>query len=104
VVQFLGAQRIHNLVTYLPELYAYTKLKDVARLDNFIKTESRRSGTAESNSDLLFDLDSAIRVCRQAMYFDHASYLTPYRAISWCFAAATAIPRSGYTLGEAGDV
>jgi hypothetical protein len=90
VVQFLDAQRIHNLVTYLQELHAlglanadhttlllntYTKLKDVTRLDNFIKTESRRSGAAESNGDLPFDLDTAIRVCRQAGYFDHASYL-----------------------------
>jgi hypothetical protein len=88
--QFLDAQRIHNLVTYLQELHAlglanadhttlllntYTKLKDVARLDSFIKTESRRSGATESNGDLPFDLDTAIRVCRQAGYFDHASYL-----------------------------
>ncbi|KAG1853468.1 hypothetical protein DFJ58DRAFT_789543 [Suillus subalutaceus] len=90
VRKFLDAQRIHNLVTYLQELHAlglanadhttlllntYTKLKDVARLDNFIKTESRRSGAAESNGDLPFDLDTAIRVCRQAGYFGHASYL-----------------------------
>ncbi|KAG2041346.1 hypothetical protein BDR03DRAFT_1007183 [Suillus americanus] len=90
VRKFLDAQRIHNLVTYLQELHAlglanadhttlllntYTKLKDVARLDNFIKTESRRSGATESNGDLPFDLDTAIRVCRQAGYFDHASYL-----------------------------
>ncbi|KAG1884578.1 hypothetical protein F4604DRAFT_1919024 [Suillus subluteus] len=82
VRKFLDAQRIHNLVTYLQELHAlglpnadhttlllntYTKLKDVARLDNFIKTESRRSGAAGSNGDLPFDLDTAIRVCRQAM-------------------------------------
>jgi vacuolar protein sorting-associated protein 11 len=85
-LQFLDAQRIHNLVTYLQELHAlglanadhttlllntYTKLKDVARLDSFIKTESRRG----DDSDLPFDLDTAIRVCRQAGYFDHASYL-----------------------------
>ncbi|KAJ7071470.1 hypothetical protein C8F01DRAFT_1110662 [Mycena amicta] len=68
--KFLDAQRIHNLVTYLQELHslgransdhttlllnAYTKLKDVSRLDGFIKTESR--------------------LCRQAGYFSHASYL-----------------------------
>ncbi|KAG1757831.1 hypothetical protein EDB19DRAFT_1891520 [Suillus lakei] len=90
VRKFLDAQRIHNLVTYLQELHAlslanadhttlllntYTKLKDVARLDSFIKTESRRSGAAELKGDLPFDLDTAIRVCRQAGYFDHASYL-----------------------------
>ena len=51
-MQFLDAQRIHNLVNYLQELHShnlantehttlllncYTKLKDVARLDQFIK-------------------------------------------------------------------
>ncbi|KAJ7169515.1 hypothetical protein C8R46DRAFT_1089039 [Mycena filopes] len=89
--KFLDAQRIHNLVTYLQELHslglansdhttlllnAYTKLKDVVRLDGFIKTESRRvsSGSGEKD-ELPFDLDTAIRVCRQAGYFSHASYL-----------------------------
>lgn len=87
--KFLDAQRIHNLTTYLQELHAlglansdhttlllntYTKLKDVTRLDNFIKTESHR--TVSGNPDELpFDLQTAIRVCRQAGYFDHASYL-----------------------------
>ncbi|KAG2108156.1 uncharacterized protein F5147DRAFT_773742 [Suillus discolor] len=73
---YVVRKRIHNLVTYLQELDAlglanadhttlllntYTKLKDVARLHSFIKTESRHSGAAESNSDLPFDLDTAIR-------------------------------------------
>jgi hypothetical protein len=92
----LDAQRIHNLVTYLQELHSlglanadhttlllntYTKLKDVARLDSFIKTESRRKsihpdGSREDLTDELpFDLDTAIRVCRQAGYFEHAGYL-----------------------------
>lgn len=65
-------------------LNTYTKLKDVARLDSFIKTESKRSDLAaagrnedysEKQQELPFDLDTAIRVCRQAGYFDHASYL-----------------------------
>jgi len=65
-------------------LNTYTKLKDVARLDSFIKTESKRSDLAaaggnedysEKTQELPFDLDTAIRVCRQAGYFDHASYL-----------------------------
>ncbi|KAJ7814129.1 hypothetical protein B0H14DRAFT_2850933 [Mycena olivaceomarginata] len=89
--KFLDAQRIHNLVTYLQELHslglansdhttlllnAYTKLKDVARLDGFIKTESRRvSSGSDEKDELPFDLDTAIRVCRQAGYFSHASYL-----------------------------
>ncbi|KAH7922180.1 hypothetical protein BV22DRAFT_1037818 [Leucogyrophana mollusca] len=87
--KFLDAQRIHNLVTYLQELHSlglansdhttlllntYTKLKDVARLDSFIKTESRRS-SGDGANELPFDLDTAIRVCRQAGYYEHASYL-----------------------------
>ena len=87
--QFLDAQRIHNLVTYLQELHSlglansdhttlllntYTKLKDVSRLDSFIKRESLRA-TDGDKDELPFDLDTAIRVCRQAGYFEHASYL-----------------------------
>jgi len=57
-------------------LNTYTKLKDVTRLDSFIKTESRRkSAEDDTNSELPFDLDTAIRVCRQAGYFEHAIYL-----------------------------
>lgn len=89
-LQFLDAQRIHNLVTYLQELHnlglansdhttlllnTYTKLKDVARLDSFIKTESRRTSADGETEELPFDLETAIRVCRQAGFFDHASYL-----------------------------
>jgi len=91
--KFLDSQRIHNLVTYLQELHSlgvansdhttlllntYTKLKDVARLDSFIKTESKREsggGATGDPEELPFDLDTAIRVCRQAGYFEHASYL-----------------------------
>ncbi|KAF8638921.1 hypothetical protein AX17_001834, partial [Amanita inopinata Kibby_2008] len=86
--KFLDAQRIHNLVTYLQELHSlglansdhttlllntYTKLKDLSRLDSFIKLESKRN--ANDSDELPFDLDTAIRVCRQAGYFEHASYL-----------------------------
>ncbi|KAK9766623.1 Vacuolar protein sorting-associated protein 11, variant 2 [Basidiobolus ranarum] len=78
--KFLDAQRIHNLTSYLQELHAtglatadhttlllncYTKLKDVAKLDEFIKTDE----------ELRFDVDTAIRVCRQAGYYEHACYL-----------------------------
>ncbi|KAF9262183.1 hypothetical protein L218DRAFT_980660 [Marasmius fiardii PR-910] len=94
--KFLDAQRIHSLVTYLQELHTqglansdhttlllntYTKLKDVSRLDNFIKTESKSrnqepdKNTSGEAEELPFDLDTAIRVCRQAGYFDHAGYL-----------------------------
>lgn len=89
--KFLDAQRIHNLVTYLQDLHSlglansehttlllntYTKLKDVARLDSFIKTEAKPSSDGNVSLDEPpFDLDTAIRVCRQAGYFEHASYL-----------------------------
>ncbi|KAK9694802.1 Vacuolar protein sorting-associated protein 11 [Basidiobolus ranarum] len=78
--KFLDAQRIHNLTSYLQELHStglatadhttlllncYTKLKDVAKLDEFIKTDE----------ELRFDVDTAIRVCRQAGYYEHACYL-----------------------------
>ncbi|KAI7856217.1 hypothetical protein BDC45DRAFT_581080 [Circinella umbellata] len=78
--KFLDAQRIYNLTNYLQELHSqglanadhttlllncYTKLKDVSRLDQFIKTDS----------DLNFDLETAISVCRQAGYYEHAVYL-----------------------------
>ncbi|CAG8448752.1 2420_t:CDS:10 [Acaulospora colombiana] len=46
-------------------LNCYTKLKDVARLDQFIKTDN----------ELTFDLETAIKVCRQAGYHEHAVYL-----------------------------
>ena len=83
----MDAQRIQNLVTYIQELHSlglanadhttlllntYIKLKDVSRLDTFIKTESRRD---TDTNELPFDLETAIRVCRQAGYFEHASYL-----------------------------
>lgn len=97
VDQFLDAQQIHNLATYLQELHArglansdhttlllntYTKLRDVTRLDAFIKsTSTSTSSRLSSNKKLMsadqlpFDLETAIRVCRQAGYFEHAVYL-----------------------------
>lgn len=57
-------------------LNTYTKLKDVARLDSFIKTEAKPSSDGNMSLDEPpFDLETAIRVCRQAGYFEHASYL-----------------------------
>jgi len=78
--KFLDAQRIHNLTSYLQELHekglanadhttlllnCYTKLKDVEKLDQFIKTDK----------NLNFDVETAIKVCRQASYHEHALYL-----------------------------
>ncbi|KAJ3107659.1 Vacuolar protein sorting-associated protein 11 [Phlyctochytrium planicorne] len=79
--KFLDAQRIHNLTGYLQGLHdkglanedhttllinCYTKQKDMARLDVFIKG---------SGGDASFDVETAMRVCRQAGYFDHALWL-----------------------------
>lgn len=82
--KFLDAQRLKSLTTYLQELHTqgqglanpdhttlllncYTKLKDVTRLDKFIKTNS--------DKELQFDLETAIKVLRQAGYYDHALFL-----------------------------
>jgi vacuolar protein sorting-associated protein 11 len=46
-------------------LNCYAKLKDVAKLEEFIK----------SPGDLKFDLDTAITMCRQGGYYDQAAYL-----------------------------
>ncbi|XP_023235262.1 vacuolar protein sorting-associated protein 11 homolog [Centruroides sculpturatus] len=77
--KFLDAQRIHNLTAYLQALHkkglanedhttlllnCYTKLKDIDKLDEFIKTEK-----------VDFDVEIAIKVCRQAGYFTHALFL-----------------------------
>ncbi|KNC99120.1 tethering complex subunit PEP5 [Spizellomyces punctatus DAOM BR117] len=78
--KFLDAQRIHNLTSYLQALHeqnlanadhttlllnCYTKLKDVQRLDEFVKTDR----------ELKFDVETAIRVCRQGGYHEHALWL-----------------------------
>ncbi|KAK9896216.1 hypothetical protein P389DRAFT_76246 [Cystobasidium minutum MCA 4210] len=83
--KFLDGQRINNLTSYLQELHeqgvansdittlllnCYAKLKDTERLDAFIKASSPRP-----NGELPFDLETAINVCRQAGYFEHAVYL-----------------------------
>ncbi|KAK2628037.1 hypothetical protein QTJ16_002683 [Diplocarpon rosae] len=78
--KFLDTQRIHNLIEYLEELHehhkanadhttlllnCYAKLKDIGKLEKFIK----------SPGDLKFDLDTAISMCRQGGYYDQAAYL-----------------------------
>ncbi|KAL7420528.1 Vacuolar protein sorting-associated protein 11 [Cryptotrichosporon argae] len=85
--KFLDAQRIHNLTTYLQELHArnlanpdhttlllncYTKTSDRARLDAFIRSEAQRDAATD---ELPFELETAIRVCRQAGFYEHATYL-----------------------------
>ncbi|KAG6406954.1 hypothetical protein SASPL_129933 [Salvia splendens] len=81
--EFLDAQRIHNLTNYLEKLHekgfaskdhttlllnCYTKLKDVEKLDVFIKSED---GVGEHK----FDVETAIKVCRAANYHEHAMYV-----------------------------
>ncbi|KAK3990446.1 vacuolar protein sorting-associated protein 11 [Cladorrhinum sp. PSN332] len=78
--KFLDTQRIHNLIEYLEELHehhkatsdhttlllnCYAKLKDIVKLEKFIKSEG----------DLKFDLDTAISMCRQGGYYEQAAYL-----------------------------
>ena len=80
IIQYLDTQRIHNLIQYLEELHehqratsdhttlllnCYAKLKDIEKLEEFIK----------SPGDLKFDLDTAIKMCRQGGYYDQAAFL-----------------------------
>ncbi|KAG8192364.1 hypothetical protein JTE90_029095 [Oedothorax gibbosus] len=82
--KFLDAQRIHNLTAYLQALHkkdlatedhttlllnCYTKLKDISKLDEFIMTKDR---------DIHFDVETAMKVCRQAGYYEHALYLAKH--------------------------
>lgn len=74
--KFLDLQRIYNLTNYLQELHkaglatedhttllinCYVKLKDVAKLNDFV-----------SSDNISFDVDIAIRVLRQASFYDNA--------------------------------
>ncbi|CAK9315518.1 unnamed protein product [Citrullus colocynthis] len=83
IQKFLDAQRIYNLTNYLENLHekglaskdhttlllnCYTKLKDVEKLNVFIKNED---GAGEHK----FDVETAIRVCRAANYHEHAMYV-----------------------------
>ncbi|CAI9739698.1 sorting-associated 11 homolog [Octopus vulgaris] len=88
--KFLDAQRIHNLTRYLQALHkqtlateehttlllnCYTRLKDVSELDKFIKTKDR---------EVDFDVETAIKVCRQAGYYEHALFLADkYNIHKW---------------------
>ncbi|KAF5510128.1 Vacuolar protein sorting-associated protein 11-like protein [Colletotrichum siamense] len=78
--KFLDTQRIHNLIQYLEQLHehrkatadhttlllnCYAKLKDIDKLEAFIK----------SPGDLKFDLETAISMCRQGGYYEQAAYL-----------------------------
>jgi len=79
--KFLDAQQIRNLTSYLQAMHekglanedhttlllnCFTKLKDVQHLNKFIMTPE---------TALHFDVETAIRVCRQAGYHQHALQL-----------------------------
>ncbi|CAL0304410.1 unnamed protein product [Lupinus luteus] len=83
IQKFLDAQRIYNLTNYLEKLHekglaykdhttlllnCYTKLKDVEKLNLFIKSD-------DSIGELKFDVETALRVCRAANYHEHAMYV-----------------------------
>ncbi|CAI9266352.1 unnamed protein product [Lactuca saligna] len=81
IQKFLDAQRIYNLTNYLEKLHekglaskdhttlllnCYTKLKDVDKLNVFIRSE---------DGEIKFDVETAIRVCRAANYHEHAMFV-----------------------------
>ncbi|CAI9754493.1 unnamed protein product [Fraxinus pennsylvanica] len=83
IQKFLDAQRIYNLTNYLEKLHekglaskdhttlllnCYTKLKDVEKLNVFIKSE-------EQVGEHKFDVETAIRACRAANYHEQAMYV-----------------------------
>ncbi|KAK5112638.1 hypothetical protein LTR62_003953 [Meristemomyces frigidus] len=78
--KFLDNQHLRNLIEYLEALHeegkatsdhttlllnCYAKLKDVDKLEAFIKQPG----------ELRFDLDTAIIMCRQGGYYDQAAFL-----------------------------
>ncbi|KAF3156781.1 hypothetical protein EYR41_003688 [Orbilia oligospora] len=79
--RFLDIQRIPNLIQYLEELHrhseyvttehttlllnCYAKLKDVEKLESFIRSDKGQR----------FDLNTVISLCRQAGYFGQAAFL-----------------------------
>ncbi|KAK4049678.1 Vacuolar protein sorting-associated protein 11 [Microbotryomycetes sp. JL201] len=97
--KFLHAQRLSHLTSYLQELHShglansdhttlllncYTKLADDKALSDFLHTSAACSDGKAMNAPVSdtpvteeppFDLETAIRVCRQAGYFDHAVWL-----------------------------
>ncbi|KAF8551497.1 hypothetical protein OG21DRAFT_1499077 [Imleria badia] len=100
VRKFLTANLTPLLTLYLQELHThglanaehttlllntYAKVGDVAKVDAFVRSEGRIVGTVAFDGKTVpgegtsreppFDLDTAIRVCRQAGFFEQAAYL-----------------------------
>ncbi|GAA5991450.1 hypothetical protein JCM10908_005710 [Rhodotorula pacifica] len=95
--KFLDAQRLTHLTSYLQELHSsglansdittlllncYTKLKDDEAISRFIHSSAPNRGEGDHEDDVPpFDLETAIRVLRQAGYYSHAGWLAErYRA------------------------
>ncbi|KAJ3671703.1 hypothetical protein LUZ60_007782 [Juncus effusus] len=129
IQKFLDAQRIYNLTNYLEKLHdrglaskdhttlllnCYTKLKDVEKLNQFIKDD----GTAGEHK---FDVETAIRVCRAAGYHEHAMFVAKksgrhelYLKIlledlgrydeALKYIASLAVNQAGYTVKEYGKI
>lgn len=85
--KFLDAQKIKNLTMYLATLHrrgsptpdhttlllnCYTKLGDRSKLNEFINA---KKGGAQGGKEFSFDVDTAIRVCREANLMEEARTL-----------------------------
>jgi hypothetical protein len=93
--KFLDAQRIHNLTAYLQALHraglanedhttllinCYVKLKDKSKLDEFLKSDDC------DNHICQYDVEIAIKVLRQAGYYENAIYLAEkHKRHDWYF-------------------
>ncbi|CAA2989518.1 Vacuolar protein-sorting-associated protein 11 homolog [Olea europaea subsp. europaea] len=97
IQKFLDAQRIYNLTNYLEKLHekglaskghttlllnCYTKLKDVEKLNVFIKSE-------EQVGEHKFYVETAIRACRAANYHEQAMYVAKKAGKHECQAGVT---------------
>eukprot|EP01116_Phalansterium_solitarium_P000785 TRINITY_DN10648_c0_g1_i1.p1 TRINITY_DN10648_c0_g1~~TRINITY_DN10648_c0_g1_i1.p1 ORF type:complete len:1021 (-),score=472.43 TRINITY_DN10648_c0_g1_i1:124-3186(-) len=97
--RFLDAQRIRNLTAYLQALHehglasadhtallfnCYTKLNDVAKLDQFVKATTTSDSDSGSDAPPVFEVDTALRALRQAGYYEHALFVARrHRAHDW---------------------
>eukprot|EP01062_Namystynia_karyoxenos_P035007 TRINITY_DN25649_c0_g1_i1.p1 TRINITY_DN25649_c0_g1~~TRINITY_DN25649_c0_g1_i1.p1 ORF type:complete len:1048 (+),score=476.22 TRINITY_DN25649_c0_g1_i1:93-3236(+) len=96
--KFLDAQRIQDLTRYLEALHnekvanedhttlllnCYTKLKNQEKLDEFIGVDEAGAMGSEQPGRK-FDVETAIKVCRQAGYYRHAVHLAwKYKQHTW---------------------
>eukprot|EP00756_Hemistasia_phaeocysticola_P036682 Hpha_TRINITY_DN16655_c0_g5::TRINITY_DN16655_c0_g5_i1::g.179854::m.179854/K20179/VPS11, PEP5; vacuolar protein sorting-associated protein 11 len=100
IQQFLDAQQIQELTRYLEKLHerkqanedhttlllnCYTKLQNTDKLDDFVGLDEKSPGGGEGQGGgRKFDVETAIRVCRQAGYLRHAEHLAEnHRVHTW---------------------